>query len=282
VVIKESKINLSIKNRCAVLKVNKSSYYKWLQPKLENADNIEKEIVAVYHKHKGTYGRQRITQALKNSGVLINHKKVYRVLKKNGLKAVIRKKYCCRKYKKENVVPNIINREFKADKPLRKLVCDVTELKRLNDRRYFLYSIMDLYNNKIIAANVSYSNDWGLVANCLKELQMNNAEVVLHSDQGPQFTSKLYKEITQQKNITISMSRVGNCYDNAAKESFFGHFKEEFYIFYNPKTQDELYKNIKEFIYYYNYERIQMRFKMSPMQYLSSSEKYPGIFELST
>jgi len=262
-------VKLSITKKCFMFGVNRSSYYKWLQPKPEQTDEMEEKVIAVYHKYKGTYGRHRIAQALKNSGVLINHKKVYRILKKHGLKAVIRKKYCNRKYVKENVAPDLINRDFKADKPLKKLVCDVTELRRLDGKRYYLYSIMDLYSNVVIGSHISFSNDWGLVLNCLKNLQIDCAEVILHSDQGPQFTSRLYKEFAKQKNITLSMSSIGDCYDNAAKESFFGHFKEEFYVFHTPKTQEELYKNISEFIHYYNHERIQMRFKMSPMQYLA-------------
>lgn len=249
--------------------VNRSGYYKWLKAKPEEPDLIEIKIAEIYHKHKGTYGRQRITQALKNSGVVINHKKVYRIMRKLNLKAIIRKKYRSRKYIKENIVPNILNREFKATEPMRKLVCDVTELKRINDKRYYLYSVLDLYSNVIVAASVSFHNDWGLVANGLKNISIDKP-AMLHSDQGSQFTSRLYKELTAPKNLTLSMSRVGNCYDNAAKESFFGHFKEEFYIYYNPKTQEELYSNIDEFIHYYNYDRIQMRFKMSPVQYLKS------------
>jgi putative transposase len=272
VVVKESKVKLSIKKRCYVLGVNRSSYYKWLKRKPKEIDEYaEEEIKNIYHKHKGTYGRIRITQALRNSGITINHKKVYRIMCKLGLKAIIRKKrYSSRKYIKENVSDNILNRDFKTFKPLKKLVCDVTELKRINDKRYYLFSIMDLYCNVVIASNVSFHNDWALVKNGLEKLPFQTKKIMLHSDQGSQFTSLLYRKIAEQKNITLSMSRVGNCYDNAAKESFFGHFKEEFYIYYNPQSQEELYQNITEFIYYYNNERIQIRFKMSPMQYMKS------------
>jgi transposase InsO family protein len=294
VVIKESQVRLSIKKRCDALGVNRSSYYKWQKVKSCEVDFLEVEIAKTYHKFKGTYGRQRITQELKNRGFVINHKKVYRIMGKLGIQAVIRKKYCKRKYVKENIVENVLNRDFKADKPMRKLVCDVTELRRIKDKRYYLYSVMDLYSNTIIAANVSFHNDWGLVFNALKNVTLSDGETILHSDQGSQFTSRLYKELTTQRKFSLSMSRVGNCYDNAAKESFFGHFKEEFYIFYAPKTEEELYQNIDAFINYYNYDRIQMRFKMSPVQYLTSQnysfypQKKPpafstdGFFILST
>jgi len=284
-VIKESKVKLSIRERCYFLNINRSSYYKWLKFKPKEVDKMEARVYEVYHKHKGTYGRLRITQELKNTGTTINHKKTYRIMKKLGLKAIIRKKYCVRKYKKENVEPNLLNREFKVDTPLTKLVGDITELRRINGQRHFLYSILDLYSNVIVAANISTNNDWGLVGNAFKQLKTIEGGAIIHSDQGSQFTSNLYKEIAIQKNLIISMSGVGNCYDNAAKESFFGHFKEEFYIYHNPKTTEELYENIFDFIRYYNYERIQMRFKMSPMQYLQAQMKNispEGNFCLST
>jgi putative transposase len=276
-VIKESETKLSIAEKCRVLEVNRSSYYKWFNKKPLKIDkNTEAEIIKIYHKHKGTYGRARITQALKNEGIVINHKKVYRIMRKLGLKAVIRKRWSIRKYIKENVVCNVLNREFKTDEPFKKFVCDVTEMKRVNDNRYYLFSVMDLYNNAIICASMSEHNDWGLVAKGLEKIPCQSEKIMLHSDQGSQFTSKAYHELTEQKNIVISMSRVGNCYDNAAKESFFGHFKEEFYVYYNPKTQEELYQNVSDFIEYYNNDRIQMRFKMSPNQYLKNNNIQVG------
>ena len=105
---------------------------------------------------------------------------------------------------------------------------------------------------------------------------------MLHSDQGPQFTSAAYKEYAKAKNIALSMSSVGDCYDNAAKESFFGHFKEEFYIYYKPQTEEELYQNITNFIHYYNNERIQLRFKMSPFQYSISRNMDVSLMGFST
>jgi transposase InsO family protein len=185
-VVKESKVKLSVNKRCLVLEVNRSSYYKWLNKKpKKNDEYAEVEIKRIYHKHKGTYGRVRITQAMQNAGIMINHKKVYRIMRKLGLKAIIRKKWCIRKYIKENVADNALNREFKTDEPLKKLVCDVTELKRIDDKRYYLFSIMDLYNNAIIASNVSSHNDWGLIVKGLEMLPEQANGIMLHSDQGP-------------------------------------------------------------------------------------------------
>jgi transposase InsO family protein len=282
-VVKESKTNLSVKEKCAALGVNRSSYYKWQNRKPKKVDAYaETEISRLYHRHKGTYGRDRITQAMRNAGTVINHKKVYRIMRKLGLKAVIRRKWRIRKYLKENVACNALNREFTASGPFKKLVCDITEFARVNDKRHYLFSIMDLYSNAIVASNISSHNDWGLVAKGLEKLPRQTKGVMLHSDQGPQFTSSAYRQFAEKKKITLSMSRVGNCYDNAAKESFFGHFKEEFYRYYQPKTQEELYKNINSFLDYYNNERIQMRFKMSPVEYLNSKKRKRGFLSLST
>jgi len=282
-VIKESQVNLNIKKKCIALGVNRSSYYKWQNQKPEKNDEYaETEINRLYHKHKGTYGRERITQAMQNAGTVINHKKVYRIMCKLGLKAVIRKKWRIRKYIKENVACNTLNREFTTNEPYKKLVCDITELERVNDKRYYLFSIMDLYSNAIIASSISSHNDWGLVVRGLEKLPCQTDGVILHSDQGAQFTSLAYRQFAEQKKIILSMSRVGNCYDNAAKESFFGHFKEEFYRYYQCKTQEELYQNINAFIDYYNNERIQMRFKMSPVEYLNTKNGRRGFLSLST
>ena len=114
----------------------------------ENIDEYaETDIKRIYYNHKGTYGRDRITQTMKNAGLTVNHKKVYRIMRKLGLKAVIRRKWNIRKLVKDNVAPNTLNRKFKSNEPLKKLVCDITELKRINDKRYYLFGIMDLYYN---------------------------------------------------------------------------------------------------------------------------------------
>ena len=173
-VIKESKVNLSIAGKCRVLAVNWSSYYKGLNKKpCKTDENAEAQITSICHKHKGTYGRESITQALRNEGILINHKKAYLIMRKWGLKAVIRKRWSIRKYIKENVACNVLNRKFKTDEPFKKLVCDVTEMRRVNNKRYYVFSVMDLYNNTIICASMSEHNNWGLSLKGLKIFPVN-------------------------------------------------------------------------------------------------------------
>ena len=143
----------------------------------------------------------------------------------------------------------------------------MTQLKSINNKKYYLYPIVDLYNNEIKAYSVHSSNDNYLVKSTLEKVDLTNAKII-HSDQGSQFTSYMYTEhLAKYPNLVISMSHVGECYDNAQMESIFGHIKDEFYIFYNPQTENELYSNMRDYINYYNNERIQIRLKMSPTQY---------------
>jgi len=101
------------------------------------------------------------------------------------------------------VACTILNREFKTDKPFKKLTCDVTEMKRVNNNRYYVFSVMDLYNNAIICARMSDHNDWGLVAKGLENIPYQSEKIILHSDQGPRFTSKAYHELAGQKHIIV-------------------------------------------------------------------------------
>ncbi len=266
-VIKETKISLPVQKKCEILNINKSSYYKWLKADYTYDDTIDKLVVDIFNKHKGTYGRKRITLALRLQGYKVNYKKVYRIMCEQNLKAKIRKKWKAGKYIKHHTYSNVLNREFKANEPGKKYASDVTQLRTINNKKYYLYPIIDLYNNEIKAFTVHDSNNNYLVKQTLDKIDLTGVEV-MHSDQGAQFTSYMYsEELKKYDNLKISMSHVGECYDNAQMESVFGHIKDDFYTFFNPQTEQELYENMIEYIKYYNEERIQIRLKMSPVQY---------------
>jgi transposase InsO family protein len=231
---------------------------------------VKELIKDIYNKSKGTYGTERITLAINLLGYKINIKRVHRLKKELKLKAVIRKKYQTRRFVKQVVAENILNRTFESLEPRSKFVTDVTELKRIDDKRYFLHSILDLCGNVVEVYSVSTHNDTDLALESLQKLKKVKKGALLHSDQGSPFTSSKYEQAAKKKNLTLSMSRVGNCYDNAAKESFFGHLKEEFYIFHNPKTEAELIENLAAFIKYYNEERLQVRLGGTPQNYRNS------------
>jgi len=224
-------------------------------------------IKQIYNCSKGTYGTERITLAINLSGYKINKKRVHRLKKELNLKAVIRKKWYTRKYERQEVAANILNRVFESQVPRTKFVTDITEMKRIDGQRYFLHSILDLCGNVIEAYSLSTKNDTNFVLKSLKQIKKTKGNALIHSDQGAQFTTRKYVTAAKEKGMTVSMSRVGNCYDNAAKESFFGHFKEEFYIFYNPQSQQELEKSIGEFVEYYNNKRLQVKLQGTPNQY---------------
>ena len=277
-VIKESKVNLSITKCCSVLGINRSSYYKWLKQSAVISVRRQAECACrllvhyAYHKHKGTYGKIRIKLYLERIKVKMNHKKIYRLMKNLGLKAIIRKKWCKRKYKKHHVYENKLNRNFTSLEPQTKYVTDVTQLNRIKGQKYYLSPVIDLYNNEIISYSVSKNNDNALVKTMLEGIPHTENKFLIHSDQGSQYTSKMYLPTLKRihPEIEISMSQVGCCYDNACAESFFSHFKSEFYIFFNPQTEEELRQNIEEFIYYYNHDRIQTKLKTSPVKYRTS------------
>ncbi|MFV0424339.1 MAG: IS3 family transposase [Bacilli bacterium] len=144
-------MNISITRKCEVLNVNKSSYYKWLNSDNTYDDTIDKLVIEIFNKHKGTYGKKRIVISLKNMGYVVNHKKVYRIMKKHGLKARIRRKWRVGKYIKHNTYDNVLDRDFKATIPNEKYTSDVTQLKTIGNKKYYLYPIVDLYNNEIKA-----------------------------------------------------------------------------------------------------------------------------------
>ena len=168
------------------------------------------------------------------------------------------------------VAENILNRDFNASKPFEKLATDVTQFKVCNDKVY-LSPVMDLYNREIIAYSVSLKPDLAQIREMLQGLTdklPEGATPIFHSDQGWQYQHAEYQRYLREHNIIQSMSRKGNCMDNGATENFFGRLKVE--MFYGEKfeTVDEFVHRLKEYIYYWNNERISLRLKgMSPVQY---------------
>lgn len=233
---------------------------------------IKRYIKELHKKYRGTYGRKRMCIYLnKVLNFPVNHKRVYRLMKELGLMAIIRKKIYKHKFKSAEVAENVLNRNFVADKPLQKLCMDITYIPIDRRSRRFLYmnAIKDLYNNEIIAYELSLRNDTKLVHNTLDKLfNMKLPKgCILHTDQGFQYTRKAYCKELRDADIIQSMSRRGNCWDNAPIENFFSHFKSE--LIYLVKTNDvtELTGLIHQYIDFYNNERIQLKSGMSPVEY---------------
>ena len=255
-----------------------SFYYHNLRSKTDKYQELKLKIKSIYHKHKGRYGYRRITDELRKSGTIINHKTVLKLMNSLGLKSLIRrKKYKSYKGEQGKIAPNILQRAFKADRPNQKWVTDVTEFK-VKDKKLYLSPIMDLYNQEIISYQLSERPAFDQVIFMLKKAFKKNKDtkdLIIHSDQGWQYQMKQYQALLNEKGIIQSMSRKGNCLDNAIIENFFGILKSELFYLQKFKSIDELKKEIKQYIYYYNNDRIKSNLnKMSPIEYRTHFYNY--------
>ena len=231
-----------------------------------------KEMIKdIYHSHKRRYGYRRITLELRKRGYQINHKAVLRLMNEIGLKATVRaKKYRSFKGNVGKIAPNILERNFTASKPNEKWATDITEFQMYGEKLY-LSPILDLYNGEIIAYSINKRPVFQLVYKMLKQglSHLNDGDrPILHSDQGWHYQMRQYREILKQNNIKQSMSRKGNCLDNAVIENFFGLLKSE--LLYNEEfnSMEESIEKLHEYIHYYNHERIKIKLKgLSPVQY---------------
>lgn len=255
----------------------RSSFY-YHQKALDKKDKygeVKTLIKQIYHRHKGRFGYRRITLIMKQQGIVVNHKTVLRLMKTLGLKSIVRvKKYRSYRGEQGRIAPNILERNFKADQPNRKWATDVTEFN-VSGSKLYLSPIIDLYNGEIISYDLSERPAFAQVVNMLKKglRKIKNTEnLIIHSDQGWQYQMKAYQHLLKEKGIIQSMSRKGNCLDNAVIENFFGTLKSEMFYTKKFKTIDELKKEIKKYINYYNNDRIRLNLKgKSPVQYRTLS-----------
>jgi len=247
-------------------------YYQLKQSKLPDKYAREKEeIISIYHEHRGRYGYRRLTAEMNNRGYVINHKTITKLMKICGIKCHVRlRKY--RSYKGEagKIAPNLLERNFIADKPNQKWVTDLTEFS-LFGKKLYLSPIMDLYNREIISYNISdkpnFYQTMQMLDQAFKKLQ-NKTNLILHSDQGWQYQMKRYQHRLREKGIRQSMSRKGNCLDNAVMENFFGLLKSELLYLQEFKSIEHFRKEIEDYIDYYNNKRIKTDLNnMSPVQY---------------
>lgn len=257
-----------------IAKVSRAGFYKWkklIVNKLSrtNIEDIVKSHIQAIHTIRPYYGYPRITDRLRDEGLIINHKKVYRMMKELDIKSIIRKK---RKYfgvEPSNIYPNLLNRQFKQDLPNSAFATDITYIK-VGNKFYYLSVVQDLYNNEIVSWKCSERNDLKLVLETVKDLckKRNVHGSILHSDQGFQYTTPKYNQFLEKNNLLGSHSRKGNCLDNACVESFFSHFKCELVYLSNFNSEQALIQAIEEYIHFYNNERTQKRLnRCSPVKY---------------
>lgn len=232
---------------------------------------VKEQIVEIFHRHKGRYGYRRICAAVRNLGHVINHKTVQRLMGELGLKSLVRpKKYQSYKGDAGRPAPNRLKRRFLAKRPNQKWVTDVTEFAVAGEKLY-LSPVMDLHNGEIIAYETAARPSFELVSSMLRKALAklpNRATPMLHSDQGWQYQMSAYRKTLQDRRLRQSMSRKGNCLDNAAMESFFAVLKSEFFHLNKFTSVEQLRRGLSEYIHYYNHDRIKMKLGgLSPVQY---------------
>ena len=255
---------------CRFFNVSRSGYYDYVKRMDIPAKDLPlaEKIKECQEKCGRTYGYRRVHIWLEKNGIYHNPKTILRVMQKYDLlSAVRRKKY--RNYGDYlHRYPNLLNRDFKADRPNQKWVTDISYIKTQQGTLY-LSVIRDLYDNSIVAYKTGTEQNINLVLSTIrvaKRKERVTAELQLHSDQGFQYTSQAYFNLTKSYGITPSMSRRGNPYDNAMAENFFSILKTECIYRTKLKTYEDARILISEYIHFYNNERIQLKTKLTPLE----------------
>ena len=260
---------------CEFFGVSRAAYYVWVK-KLEQADPDQarmQQVLTAYEASRKIYGYRRITLWLRQyKGMAMNHKAVLRLMNKLGIHSRARRRKIYKKLSEieaYHFYPNVLQRDFVARAPNQKWVTDVTYIPTRQGWAY-LSTIKDLFDGFIVASGLAKNNTIQLVTKTVhqaKQREKITAGLILHSDQGHQYTSQAYYDVlVKEYNITPSMSRRANCWDNAPMENFFGHLKEEYLRHFKNPTFDEAQQLIEEYIHFYNYERIQLKTKQTPYQ----------------
>ena len=234
-------------------------------------DRIRTSIKQIYDKNHGRYGYRRICMELRNKDIVINHKTVQKLMNQMGLKANAKKRHY-HSYKGEigKIAPNVLERNFCADRPNQKWTTDVTQVC-INDRKLYLSPILDMFDGSIISYAISSSPNLQMVIHMLKKAFKKYPRLdglTLHSDQGWHYQHGMYQKMLKDHNITQSMSRKGNCLDNAIMENFFGLMKNELLYANKFESIEDFERSLRKYIDWYNNKRLKLRLKgMSPAQY---------------
>ena len=269
-VIYRHKEKYSISEMCRFFKVSRSGYYDYVKRMDIPARDLPlaEKIRECQNECGKTYGYRRVHIWLERNGIHRNPKTVLRVMQKYGLLSVIRRKRYRNYGDYLHRYPNLLNRDFSAERPNQKWVTDISYIHTKQGVLY-LSIIRDLYDNSIVAYRTGTEQNVNLVLSTIKEAKRKEkvtAELQLHSDQGFQYTSQAYFKLTQSYGITPSMSRRGNPYDNALAENFFSILKTECIYRVKLQTYEEARLLIDEYIHFYNNQRLQLKTKLTPQE----------------
>lgn len=259
------------------LDINTNSYYFYINHKQNTADKLSKKqiildkIAEIYHANNGTPGYRQMTDELHKEKIFLSPNTVYTYMKELNIKSITRRVYKYERGEAHEVFANLLQQDFKASKPNEKWCTDFTYLFLENGEKHYNCSILDLYDRSIVASICSDKIDAQLAIATLKKALVSKnypKGVLLHSDQGSQYTSKAFIQYCMNSGVIQSMSKAGYPYDNAPMERFFNTLKVEFYYLFKFRTRDVLYACINDFIYSrYNCSRPHTyNLGLSPMQ----------------
>ena len=230
-------------------------------------ESVKEEITAIYHENKGRYGYRRVTAELRNRNFPLNHKTVQRLMEELGLVCRVRmKKYCSYKGEIGKIAPNLLNQDFHADKPNQKWVTDVTEFSLFGEKLY-LSPIPDLHSSDLVSYTISNRPALSMVTTMPDEAfakMLDRTNLILHSDQGWQYQHWQYQRMLREKDIRQSMSREGNCLDNAVIENVFGLLKSKLLYLQEFQSMEHFKQELLDYLDYYNNRRIKAKLKGLP------------------
>lgn len=255
----------TVSRMCQILEVSRSGYYAFLKHPESARSKRQKEVLEhirrIHKESHEIYGAPTITMELKYQGIHVSRGMVARLMKKHGIKSRTRKKYKATTDSNHTlpVAENILNREFHADHPNKKWVSDITYIWT-DEGWLYLAGILDLYDGAIVGWSLDTRMTQALVIDALTEACISRKPgpgLILHSDRGSQYCSAKYQKEIYRKNFICSMSRKGNCWDNASMESFWGKLKTEWVYWKRYRTRDEAKQSIFEYIeLFYNRKRL--------------------------
>jgi len=265
-----------VKLSCVIAEVTRSGYYQWLkhsdEPERDHEDYLL--VKEVFDSGKRKYGFRTVKMRLfSQKQIIMNHKKIIRIMKKYRLFVKIRTinpyKAMMKKSLEHRTCENKLSREFKQDIPFKVLSTDITYLP-FNHRFAYLSVIKDIASREVVGWNMAQHLEMDLVLDTVENMQNNSVirpDTMIHSDQGFHYTNPQYITKLKKLGIIQSMSRKGNCIDNAPIESFFGHLKDDV-DYKSCKTFEQVYLLISEYMKYYNNDRQQWNLKkMTPVEY---------------
>jgi putative transposase len=284
-VIKKYHLHRMVNYLCNMTGISRSGYYQYWsseskekrnQRELED-EQVKETILKAFRFKRRKKGARSIKMTLEGQfKVVYNLKRIRRIMKKYGIVCPFRKanpyKRMMRATQEHRVVPNLLNREFKQGIPGKVLLTDITYLYYGTGKKAYLSTIKDSSTNEIMAYHVSDRITMDLATDTLVQLKKNRRfqtanGAFIHSDQGTHYTHPDFQKLVKKMGLRQSMSRRGNCWDNAPQESFFGHFKDEVSIKFCT-TMEEVKREIEDYMTYYNHYRYQWNLKkMTPVQY---------------